>query len=360
MNLLRYLPYAVGGVVALVVLSLAVSALVRRVRRIKATRVQLATWGLAIPAAMALAMSASTSYRFFGTTLGITDLTERLTMCGIAEATIIGLTIHAWAAKSKSSAWAVYVLVGAQSIPAFEVSGGAGGIMRTVLGPVLLAFLLHRLLGIEIKFSGEKSQGLLASAGREIRERLTARLGIGRRGEDSAAIARSRAADRAVALASGSKLGGRAATRLSKAIDAAEHGLGAEDAAAAEASIVDRVVRRKSIAGLHGIDARHVWRPSQTVSAVDEEAAETVEEPVLQAVAPIIYPLPQRAALPAFQTVPGAIPPQAIPFQTDEEQARKLRNKGWSFRAIGTQLGRSTSWAFRVAQDVPVVNGSKV
>lgn len=250
-----------AGAVLLLVLLVRLAAAARA-----ATRAQIVTAGLLVPAALGLAMSASTSFRFAGVRLGITDLAERLTLCGTAEAAIVALTLHAWGTRSKVSAWLAYCLVGVQAIPAFSVSGGAGGLVRIVLGPVLLALCLHLLLGLELKFSGEKSTGLLATAGRELRERLVARLGIGRRGADSAAIARSRAADRAVQLASGRKLGKRAATRLAVAIDSAQHGLGEADAAAAEAAIVARVVRRKSVAGLHSLEARHVWTTS-TLSA---------------------------------------------------------------------------------------------
>ena len=248
--------FAVGAVLLLVV-----SARLVAVGR-RASRAQIVTVGLLVPAVMGLALSASTSYRFAGVRLGITDLAERMTLCGTAEAAIIALTLHAWGTRSKASAWLAYALVAVQAVPAFSVSGGAGGIVRIVLGPVLLATMLHKLLGLELKFSGEKSTGLLASVGREIRERVTARLGIGRRGADSAAIARSRAADRAVAFASRRSLGKRAAVRLAVAIDAAQHGLDVAEAAAAEASIVARVVRRKSVAALHGLTARHVWAPS--------------------------------------------------------------------------------------------------
>lgn len=226
------------------------------------TRAKVVTWALSVPAAMSLAMSASTSYRFAAGTLGITDFAERMSLCATAEAAIVGLTLHAWGTKSKASAWLAYGFVGVQAVPAFEVSGGLGGIVRIVLGPVMLALMLHKLLGIETKLSGKQSTGLLASAGREIRERITARLGIGRRGVDSAEIARSRAADRAVALASGRRLGRRAAARLAVAVDAAQHGLDEREAAVAEASVVARVVRRKSVAELHSIDARHVWSTS--------------------------------------------------------------------------------------------------
>ena len=255
---------AAGAAVLLLVLSARVLRVVRRL----ASRAQIVTVGLLVPAAMALGLSASTSYRFAQGRLGITDLIERLTLCATVEAAIIALTLHAWGAKSKASAWLAYGLVGVQSIPAFEVSGGAGGVFRIAAGPVLLALLLHKLLGLEMKLSGEKSDGLLASLGREIRERVTALLGIGRRGADSAEIARSRAADRAVRLASRRKLGRIASARLSKAIDAAQHGLNQADAAAAEAAIVARIVRRKSVAELHSLDARHAWVP------VDEPEAE--------------------------------------------------------------------------------------
>jgi hypothetical protein len=267
----NWLPVAAAVVGA--VLLLVVSTRVVRVLRRNANRAQIVTVGLLVPAAMGLAMSASTSYRYAGQRLGITDITERMTLCGVAEAGIIALTLHAWGTKSKGSALLAYFFVGAQAIPAFEVSSGAGGVVRIVLGPIMLALMLHKLLGIETKLSGAQSTGLLASAAREIRERLTARLGIGRRGEDSAAIARSRAADRAVKLASGRKLSRFAAVRLAKAIDAAQHGLNEVDAAAAEASIVARIVRRKSVADLHSLDARHAWTVATAAMGTDTDAA---------------------------------------------------------------------------------------
>lgn len=265
-----------AGSILLLALLAALGRLALAARR-HATRAQAVTIGLLIPAAMGLAMSASTSYRYAGVHLGITDVSERMALCGVAEAGIIALTLHSWGAKSKGSALLAYGFVGAQAIPAFEVSGGAGGIVRIVLGPIMLALMLHRLLGLEVKFSGEKSTGLLASLGRELRERLVARLGIGRRGPDSAAIARSRAADRAVRLASGRKLTRRAAGRLAEAIDAAQHGLEPADAACAEAAIVARVARRKSVADLHGLALQHVW--STTVVSAPVSLAEAAETP---------------------------------------------------------------------------------
>ncbi|MFJ3772469.1 hypothetical protein ACIPX0_12315 [Streptomyces sp. NPDC090075] len=217
-----------------------------------------ATIGLAVPALMALGMSADTSYRFLGAVLAITAPVERGALTGTAEAAVIALAVYAWAAGARSAAWLAYGVVLVQAVPAFEVSGGAGGAVRTALGPVLLAELLHLLLGLELRMSRSASRSVPALVLREMRERLTAYFGIGRRGEDSAEIARSRAADRAVGLAdklAGTKTGThryiRRTARLADALDRAGAG--------AEAAIVARVVRRKSVADLAMIEDRHDW-----------------------------------------------------------------------------------------------------
>lgn len=244
------------------------------------------------------------------------------------------------------------------SLMALQVAGSPlVAAVRFGGGPLAALLLFHSLLGLELRHQGTERENLIRSALRELRERIVSRLGIGRRGADSAEIARNRAADKAVKLASRRRLGRFAAASLSKAVDAAQHGLSEDDAAVAEAAVVARVVRRKSIAGLHGIAARHVWRASHTVP---EPAEEDDPEPVLQPLAPVIYPLPQRPLLPSFQPVPAAFAPQVIPSRTDEEWARKLRSKGLSFEQIGTRLGRSKSWAHRASHDVPAVNGTKV
>jgi hypothetical protein len=229
------------------------------------SRTRAATAGLLVPAALALGMSANTSYRFLGTALQITDHVERLALCGVAEAAIVALTIYSWATRTRGAAWLAYAVVLAQAVPAFQVGGATGGTIRVALGPVLLAVLLHLLLGLELRMAGAQSDSIASAALREVRERLTARLGIGRRGADSAAIARSRAADRAVDLADRSDLSrsvrsrAKNRARLAAAIDAARHDLAPAEADAAEAEIVARVVRRKSVDSLSGIGMRHDW-----------------------------------------------------------------------------------------------------
>ncbi|MBT2395942.1 hypothetical protein [Streptomyces sp. ISL-100] len=237
------------------------------------TRTKAATLGLLVPGLMTLGVSADTSYRFLGTALAITNDWERLLLCGVAEALIIALTIYAWATRTKGPAYLAYAAVLVQAVPAFQVGGGPGGIFRVMIGPVALAVILHLLLGLELRMSEEKSDGILGAALREARERLTASLGIGRRGADSAAIARSRAADRAVDLADrvaaatpGSRKHSRRAARLATAIDDARHDLDPVAADAAEAAIVSRVVRRKSVAGLATIATRHDWTATTTTA----------------------------------------------------------------------------------------------
>lgn len=236
-------------------------------------RTRAATAGLLVPALMALGMSGDTSYRFLGTALGITNPWERGLLCGVAEAAIVALTVYSWATAAKGAAYLAYAAVLVQAIPAFGVSGGVGGPVRVVLGPVLLAVMLHLLLGLEVRMSGARPDSLWRATVRELRERATAWLGIGRRGADSAAIARSRAADRAVALADlvaavdpGSRRYRRLAARLAAAIDAARHGLDHTDAATAEAAIVGRIVRRKSVGDLAAIELRHHWTTSETTT----------------------------------------------------------------------------------------------
>lgn len=242
----------------------------------KMDRTRAATVGLLVPAALALGMSADTSLRFLEDTLKITNEYERWALCGTVEAAIIALTVYAWATRTKGPAYLAYMAVLIQAVPAFTVGGGAGGVFRVVAGPVMLAILLHLLLGLEIRMSGARSDGILGAALREVRERLTAFLGIGRRGADSAAIARSRAADRAVALADrvagakqGSRKHSRLSARLAAAIDAARHGLDGTEADAAEAAIVSRVVRRKSVASLADIPVRHDWTAALTTTRRD-------------------------------------------------------------------------------------------
>jgi hypothetical protein len=270
------------------------------------SRKAVATASLIVPAAMALGLSADTSFRFLGAVLGVVNPAERGFLTGTAEAAVIALTLYSWAASARAAAWIAYAVVLVQSVPAFKVSGGYGGVVRTALGPVLLVVLLHLLLGLELKMSKLKTSGLVTAAGREIRERLVSYLGIGRRGADSAAIARSRAADRAVALVDrtaaapeGSRRRARLSARLASSIDAARYGLDAPAARAAEAAVVARVVRRKSVNGLATISVSYDWAGTATET---ETASRAVERPASRSPKrPAAVPRPTRETLSALE-----------------------------------------------------------
>lgn len=229
-------------------------------------RTRLAGFGLAVPGLMALGMSANTSYRFLGDRLGVVAHAERLALAGTAETAIIALSVYAWATKSNGPARLALGAVLVQAVPAYSISGGIGGTVRVAIGPLLLAVLLHLLLGLEVRAGGQRPDSLTRAAVREFRERLTAWLGIGRRGADSAEIARSRAADRAVTLAGrvaaarpGSRAHARYAGRLAACVDLARLRLDPGDADRVERTIVARIIRRKSVDALARIEARHRW-----------------------------------------------------------------------------------------------------
>lgn len=209
--------------------------------------------------------------------------------------------------KDGRSGWqhgATLFFASLMSLMALQVAGSPlVAAVRFGGGPLAALLLFHSLLGLELRHQGTERESLIRAALQEARERLTARLGIGRRGADSAAIARSRAADRAVRLASARRLGSRAAARLADAIDAAQHGLDEDAAAAAEAAIVARVVRRKSVAGLHALDAAHVWSASRTSTATDTPAA--------QSEAPGEVALPEPAQVPPGKPQQPATAPKA-------------------------------------------------
>lgn len=186
---------------------------------------------------------------------------------------------------------ATLFFAGLMSLMALQVAGSPlVAAVRFGGGPLAALLLFHSLLGLELRHQGTARESLIRSALGEVRERLTARLGIGRRGADSAAIARSRAADRAVTLASRRRLGKRAAARLAIAIDAAQHGLDPAAAAAAESSVVARVVRRKSVAALHSLESRHVWSVTPAVPSTPASQGQNVPE---------AYSAPRTPAVPA-------------------------------------------------------------
>jgi hypothetical protein len=168
-----------------------------------------AVWVAALAALNCTAYSADTSWRFAADYLDMAGTLERAMMFSAAELALFATALMARQNLKTQGApglpgGLVWVITGVQVIPAYAESGTVGGTVRAFVGPVMAAVLWHLAMGIELRLHkpDAASQGLLATLGREVRERLLSRLGVATRNRDAAQITKDRATRRAVALAS--------------------------------------------------------------------------------------------------------------------------------------------------------------
>lgn len=212
--------------------------------------------GMGLVVTAGLALSTNTSARFALVRLNL-ESPWHVTVGLVLEAIVIGLSLYAWAFNDKGAARVVYLLVLAQAIGAIEVvrqeHEDLGTALVRIVGPVMLAYGLHKLLGLEAKLGKIeiRSDGILARLWTDQKNRLESRLGIGARGADAEAISRSNAADKFVHLNSVGKpkhmsehMYKRA---LVKAGRAALHGLEGFERQMAEANLVDRIAFEKGM-----------------------------------------------------------------------------------------------------------------
>ncbi|MFC8202212.1 hypothetical protein ACFUTV_43570 [Streptomyces sp. NPDC057298] len=175
-----------------------------------------AVWVAALAALNCTAYSADTSWRFAADYLDMAGAVERAMMFSAAELALFATALMARQNLKTQGAPGlpgalVWVITGVQVIPAYAESGTVGGTVRAFVGPVMAAVLWHLAMGIELRLHkpDAASQGLLATLGREVRERLLSRLGVATQNRDAAQITKDRATRQAVALAS--RLGGMSA-----------------------------------------------------------------------------------------------------------------------------------------------------
>ncbi|MFD3561915.1 hypothetical protein ACFWVU_19835 [Streptomyces sp. NPDC058686] len=162
----------------------------------------------AVAAIGCTAYSADTSWRFAADYLDIASTVERSFMFATAELALFAMALMARQnLKGPKRAPGppgvlVWVITGAQIIPAYAESGPVGGTVRALIGPVMAAILWHLAMGIELRnhTPAATSRSLLAILGRQARERLLARLGIHDQDADAARLIRERALSRAVTL----------------------------------------------------------------------------------------------------------------------------------------------------------------
>ncbi|MGW2739104.1 hypothetical protein ACWC4D_33505 [Streptomyces sp. NPDC001288] len=195
--------------------------------------------GMGLVVIAGLALSTNTSARFAEKRLHM-ESPLNVTVGLVLEAIVIGLSLYAWAFNDKGATRTAYVLVLAQAIGAIEVvrqeHEDVGTALVRIVGPVMLAYGLHKLLGLEAKLKKIqlKSDSLVARWWRDRLKRLESQLGIGSRGADAQAISRRNAQDKLITLATLGKPWwaiGRFGTRryekaLMRAGDASFHGLG--------------------------------------------------------------------------------------------------------------------------------------
>lgn len=172
--------------------------------RTRRTRIGFIGMGVVILAGLAL--STNTSARFGETRLHL-DSPWHVTIGLALEAIVVGLSLYAWAFQDKGATRVAYLLVLAQGIGAVEVvryeGEDAGTALVRIVGPVMLAYGLHKLLGLEAKLGRVEIQptGMLARSWRHFLKWLESYLGISEREADSEAIRRKRAQDKLITLA---------------------------------------------------------------------------------------------------------------------------------------------------------------
>lgn len=193
---------------------------------------------------MCTAISANTSWRFFGGVLHIVNVTERVAMFTVLETALIAC---AYAMRTdvrqrnqpgaaRTVAWALAVLAGYMAL---MESGPFEGAARVTLGPVLGIISLHLALGIELRQRNAEATSTVARVLAELRERVLSVLGIGDEKRDALERIRDRNARRAarLALAATSK---RRDRRLQKALRKSNvaHDPGARDRLLAELAML--------------------------------------------------------------------------------------------------------------------------
>ncbi|MET9105034.1 hypothetical protein [Streptomyces zhihengii] len=225
------------------------------------------------------AYSADTSWRFAADYLDMAGTAERAAMFAAAELALFATALMARQNLATQGApglpgTLVWVITGVQVIPAYAESGPIGGTVRAFVGPIMAAMLWHLAMGIELRLHtpGAASHGLIATLGREARERLLSRLGIAARDRDAAQITRDRATARAVALAvrlaertseqQHSWRGRRLTRQLSKAVGRASVGTDPLQ----RAQLLDQLAARRHALALATVPLPSPWVPAHSIT----------------------------------------------------------------------------------------------
>ncbi|MFF3372033.1 hypothetical protein ACFYXF_03640 [Streptomyces sp. NPDC002680] len=268
----------ITAAVALPVLTALVGGWLTLRRRDRATTPRAsapAVWIASLAALGCTAYSADTSWRFAADYLDMAGTAERAAMFAAAELALFATALMARQNLAAQGAPGlpgvlVWMITGIQVIPAYAESGPVGGTVRAFVGPIMAAMLWHQAMGIELRLRkpGAASHGIVATLGREARERLLSRLGIAERDRDAAQITRDRATSKAVALAARlaersaksrqSWRGRRITRRLSKALAKADVGTDLKQ----RRDLLNQLAARRHATELATVDLPSPWTQS--------------------------------------------------------------------------------------------------
>ncbi|CAL9361894.1 hypothetical protein SUDANB105_00684 [Streptomyces sp. enrichment culture] len=300
------------------------------------------------------AYSADTSWRFAADYLDMAGTTERAAMFSAAELALFATALMARQNLATQGApglpgTLVWVITGVQVIPAYAESGPVGGTVRAFVGPVMAAMLWHLAMGIELRLRtpGAASHGLMATLGREARERLLSRLGIAARDRDAAQITRDRATRRAVDLATrlaersheqrADWRGRRLTRRLSKAIGRASVGTNP----AQRTELLAQLAARRHALHLATVPLPSPWSPQHSLATttVRARSATTTMVPIdgLPTVTDLVG---DRGPVPGNARGEAAIPETAArDAGARDREAGGERRKSASGAALGSNGG---------------------
>ncbi|MGW2917714.1 hypothetical protein ACWDBF_07600 [Streptomyces angustmyceticus] len=272
-------------------------------------------WVAALAALASTGYSAETSWFFAADHLGMTDTVQRAAFFSTAELALFANALLARQNLRNQGApgapgTLVWVLTAVQTIPAFAESGPVGGTVRAVVGPIMAAMLWHLAMGIELRLHkpDAASQGLLATLGREARERLLSRLGVATRNRDAAQITRERATERAGALASRlakmpeKQRADRRGRRIERQLETALSRSGVGTDPAQRRALLDQLAARRHASALATVILPSPWTDPEC-EQVDHRGAPSPLAP-----SPVARSASGREASPSLSTVPDAGP----------------------------------------------------
>ncbi|MGH3859632.1 hypothetical protein [Actinokineospora sp.] len=297
--------WAVGSIVAGLLLLPAVRVAVRLVREWRAKREDRdetpSGSGLYyLGAAMALGFSADTSWRFFRDVVGIESVPERIFLFAVIEVLLLaaGFAMHAsvknHGVPDHGSRVFMWVLASFSAFTAFQVSDFGPAVARVGLGPVVGIWALHRALKIEVLRANPDRMTTWGKLVAELRERLLSRLGLANDGRDAIMLTRDRAARRLAWLITSPegrfpKIRQRRINRALRSSDIAHDPM-------SRARMLAELAVVKHVGELATLDQASPWEPAA------ESATATAHPDVQPAVQPAARSAVQSAVQPAVQS----------------------------------------------------------